>query len=116
MVRSPPPPSSGVTTVLSGGQYVANTPGYLLLRTYCIEGTNEDLYENIWFIDYVTALTKINLGRVRSKFANYAAVGSNVGLSMDGDTLLQEGISEIEHLDETLRLEEVYEGLGIIVG
>lgn len=113
---SPPPPSSGVTSVLSAGEYVSNTPGYLLLRTYQIEGTDEDIYENEWILDYATALTKISLGRVRSKFANFTAVGSNVGLSLDGDTLLQEGQAELEHLNETLRNEEVWEGLGIYMG
>lgn len=113
---SPPPPSSGVTSVLSAGEYVSNTPGYLLLRTYQIEGTDEDIYENEWILDYATALTKISLGRVRSKFANFTAVGSNVGLSLDGDTLLQEGQAELEHLNETLRNEEVWEGYPIMLG
>jgi hypothetical protein len=117
---SPPPPSSSMTTVTSAGPsgdvYVENTPGYLLLRTYQIEGTDEDIYGNEWILDYATALTKISLGRVRSKFANFSAVGSNVGLSMDGDTLLQEGQNELEHLNETLKNEEVWEGLGIFMG
>jgi hypothetical protein len=114
---NPPPPSSGMTTVLDNqGNTVSNTPGYLLLRTYQIEGTEEDIYDNVWVLDYATALTKISLGRVRSKFANFSAVGSNVGLSLDGDTLLQEGQNEIEKLDEKLRLEECWTGLGIIIG
>lgn len=95
----PPPPSSGVTTVVSSaGTLMLNTPGYILLRTYQLEGTEEDLYDNVWMLDYVTALCKISLGRIRSKFANYTAVGSNVGLALDGDTLLQEGQAELENL------------------
>lgn len=117
---NPPPPSSSMTSVTSAGPsgnvYVENTPGYLLLRTYQIEGTDEDLYESDWLLDYTTALTKISLGRVRSKFANFAAVGSNVGLSMDGDTLLQEGQSELEKLEERLRTEESFAGYGIYIG
>lgn len=114
---NPPPPSSGNTIVQdASGNAISNTPGYILLRTYQIEGTAEDMYDNEWFLDYVTALTKINLGRVRSKFANFSAVGSNVGLAMDGDTLLQEGQAELERLDESLKNEQVYEGLGIYIG
>lgn len=117
---NPAPPSSSTTTVTSAGPsgnvYVENTPGYLLLRTYQIEGTAEDIYDNEWILDYVTALCKISLGRVRSKFANFAAVGSNVGLAMDGDTLLQEGQADLERLDESLRMEQTYEGLGILIG
>lgn len=113
----PPPPSSGATTVVSsGGTMMLNTPGYILLRTYQLEGDAEDLYDLPWFLDYVTALCKISLGRVRSKFANYTAVGSNVGLALDGDTLLQEGIAEIEKLDERLRTEECLEGFDISLG
>jgi hypothetical protein len=117
---SPPPPSSAETTVTSAGPsgavYVTNTPGYILLRTYQIEGTAEDMYENSWFLDYATALTKVSLGRVRSKFANFSAVGSNVGLALDGDTLLQEGQADLERLDEALRSEECWDGLGIYLG
>jgi hypothetical protein len=55
------------------------------------------------------------LGRIRSKFAQFNSIG-NIGIGLDGDTLLQEGITEKEKLDETLRLEESYEGYGILLG
>lgn len=115
---NPIPPTGGTLTLTdsAGVAYQVDSPGFLLLRTYQIEGTAEDMYENDWFLDYVTALTKISLGRVRSKFANFTAVGSNVGLAMDGDTLLQEGQAELERLDESLKNEQVYEGLGIYLG
>lgn len=113
---NPPPPSSGQTSVQQGGVNVVNTPGYVLLRTYQIDGTDEDIYCIPWMIEYTTALCKISLGRVRSKFASYAAVGSNVGLSLDGDTLLQEGQADKERLEEKLKLEEVWDGLGILIG
>lgn len=113
---NPAPPSSSMTSVSSGGEYVENTPGYLLLRTYAIEGADEDIYTNEWILDYATALTKISLGRVRSKFASYSAVGSNVGLALDGDTLIQEGRDDLERLGESLKNEQVYEGLGIYIG
>lgn len=108
----PTPPSSGTTTVVASGATMSNTPGYILLRTYVTEGDEEDLYGNIWILDYVTAMCKVSLGRVRSKFANFSAVGSNVGIAMDGDTLLQEGQAEMEKLDEKLRTEET-DGYGV---
>lgn len=113
---SPPPPSSGQTTVTSGGEYQSNTPGYVLLRTYCISGDNEDLYSNNWFLDYATAMCKISLGRIRSKFANFSAIGSNVSLAMDGDALLSEGQAEVERLEDALKNEEAWEGWGIYIG
>lgn len=113
---NPAPPSSGITPIVVNGQNQSNTPGFILLRTYVVDSDNIDLYTNVWFLDYVTALCKISLGRVRSKFANFAAVGSNVGLAMDGDALLQEGIAEKEKLEEELRTEEAYEGLDISIG
>jgi len=116
----PPPPISGETTVTrttsAGSEYVRNTPGYILLRTYVVEGTDEDMYDNIWFLDYATALCKVTLGRIRSKFSNFTAVGSNVGLSLDGDALLQEGQAELERLDVELREQECLEGMGIYIG
>lgn len=117
----PTPPSSSTWSSVtsagpSGNVYVQNTPGYILVRTYGIEGEAEDMYENPWFLDYATALTKISLGRVRSKFANFSAVGSNVSLSLDGSDLIQEGQTEIERLDERLRTEESEVGYGIYIG
>ena len=40
----------------------------------------------------------------------------NIGIALDGDALLQEGITEKERLEETLRLEEAHEGYVIIWG
>ncbi len=113
---SPAPPISGATTVVSAGEYVENTPGYILLRTFVDEGTDEDLYSNNWILDYATAMCKLTLGRIRLKFAGFSAVGSNVGLSLDGDALINEGTSEIDKLEETLRNEENEEGYPILIG
>jgi hypothetical protein len=110
---SPTPPSSSSTTVTSGGVLQSNTPGYILLRTYVAEGTEEDLYDNLWILDYVTAMCKVTLGRIRVKFASFSAIGSNVALSMDGDSLIQEGTAEMEKLDLTLRNEEASDSYGI---
>jgi len=105
---------------------------FLLVRAYFIEGatpwttdyidlgystdmTSQDMYGELWILDYVTALSKITLGYIRNKFANFASLG-NIGLSLDGDTLISEGKEEKERLEETLRLEESYEGYGIEIG
>lgn len=76
---------------------------------------SQDIYSKGWMLDYVTALSKITLGIIRNKFANFASLG-NVGLSLDGDTMLSEGKEEKEALEESLRLEEAYEGYGIEIG
>lgn len=75
----------------------------------------EDLYDNDWMLDYVTAMSKISLGYIRRKFANYASMG-NQGIQMDGDSLISEGTTEKEYLETTLRDEEAYEGYGIDIG
>jgi len=109
----PPPPSGG--TIYSGSTVYYNTPGYILCRGYKIEGTDDDIYTQMWIVDYSTALCKITLGRVRSKFANFTSIG-NTGLSLDGDALISEGTSEMEKLDEQLRTEETFEGGWIVIG
>lgn len=91
-------------------------PGWLLCRAFKIEGEDGDIYQNDWFIDYVTAMCKVTLGRVRSKFANFQGVGSNISLAMDGDSLISEGKEELEKLEEKLRLEEPHQGSWIILG
>lgn len=121
---------NGVDFVLSGDNQTIDWNGYGL-DGVVVEGENvvvtytsatpmiselaEDIYDNDWIIDYVTALSKITLGMVRRKFANFASMGGS-GISMDGDSLISEGNTEKEQLEETLRNEEAYEGLGIIIG
>lgn len=92
------------------------SPGWLLVRAYKVEGDDGDIYKNDWFIDFLTALCKISLGRVRTKFANFQGVGSNISLAMDGDALIAEGKEELVTLEEKLRSEETFEGGWIIVG
>lgn len=113
----PTPPSGGTMTfTISGSNTNMDSPGFILLKTMQIEGTDEDMYGGSqWIFDYALALSKTTLGRIRSKFANYTAVGSNVGLSLDGDALLAEGQAEIEKLEETLRNEEVWDMTGEIM-
>jgi hypothetical protein len=110
---SPAPPTGGR---LVSNDYIYDSPGFILVRAYRIEGDDGDIYKNPWFMDYVTAMCKITLGRIRSKFANFQAVGSNISLAMDGDSLISEGKEEIADLEERLRTEEVEDGGYIIVG
>jgi hypothetical protein len=107
-------------------------PQYILIRAYFVENatpwstgsvdlgystdlTEQDLYGEGWIVDYVTALSKISLGYIRNKFANFASLG-NVGITLDGDTMLSEGKEEKAQLEEELRLEEGWEGYGIEIG
>lgn len=120
----PPPPSGGSLTVVSNGvSTVYDSPGWILIRAYMVEGStvssdwsatsfHQGLYDNDWMLDYVTALSKVTLGRIRSKFANFASIG-NAGISLDGSDLISEGKEEIERLEEKLRLEESYESYDI---
>ncbi len=52
---------------------------------------------------------------IRRKFANFNSIG-NTGISLDGSELIQEGKEEIEKLEETLREEENYCGMPILMG
>ena len=75
----------------------------------------ETLYDEDWIYDYVTAMSKITLGLIRRKFAQFSSLG-NQGISLDGDSLVGEGNTEKEYLEQTLRDEEPFEGYGIEIG
>lgn len=109
----PAPPVSGSFYNISGVVY--DTPGFILLRTFTLEGTDEDLYENMWIFDYATAMSKQNLGMIRRKFGSFQGLG-NMNVALDGDNLISEGKEEMERLDEQLKNEEVYEGGWIFQG
>jgi hypothetical protein len=137
----PAPPSGNVLEVTDeNGQIVTyDSPGYLLVRSYMMEGSHyanmesdnsqaswkrtglragssdTNFYTSDWIFDYALAECKIILGRIRSKFAQFNSIG-NIGIALDGDQLIQEGIQEKERLEETLRLEESHEGYGISMG
>ena len=51
----------------------------------------------------------------KSSGANFTSIG-NTGISLDGDSLLGEGQSEKEKLEEELREEEAYEGSYMCLG
>ena len=132
-----PAPPSGNSIIVDNVTY--DSPGFVLVRSYMMEGSHyagmesdnsqstwkrtglrsgssdTNYYTSDWIFDYAMAECKIMLGRIRSKFAQFASIG-NIGIALDGDNLLQEGIQEKEKLDETLRLEESYEGYGISMG
>lgn len=94
---------------------VYDTPGFILVRAYMVEGEDTDIYGNDWILDYVTALSKITLGNVRRKFASFQSIG-NTGLSLDGDALISDGRDEIEKLETRLMENEAWEGGYIIRG
>lgn len=137
-----PAPPSGNSLLLKNSNGVNKTydsPGFILVRSYMIEGSHyagmetslskstwkrrglyntdsdSNFYTSDWIFDYALAECKIMLGMIRRKFAQFTSIG-NVGISLDGDTLVQEGKEEKEKLEETLRLEESHEGYGILFG
>ena len=62
----------------------------------------EDIKSDYWIdilIKYCVALTKIVLGRIRTRFAQ-----SNALWTQDGDKILEEGNTELKELREVLRL------------
>ncbi|KFZ25607.1 MAG: hypothetical protein KQ78_02199 [Candidatus Izimaplasma bacterium HR2] len=83
--------------------------------TYFEREVEEDLYDEDWILDFVTAMTKITLGIIRRKMANFNSLG-NQGISLDGDSMVSDGQAEKELLEETLRNEESHEGWGIEIG
>jgi hypothetical protein len=141
-VHPAPPSGNALEVVNDQGQTVTvDSPGFVLIRSYMIEGSHyggmetdlsqsswkrqntglyngdsdSNFYTSDWIFDYALAECKIILGRIRSKFSQFNSIG-NVGIALDGEQLIQEGIQEKETLDERLRLEEGYEGYGILWG
>ena len=139
-VHPSPPSGNSIQVVNDQGKTVAvDSPGFVLIRSYMIEGSHygnmqtslkksswkrtglysgdsdSNFYTSDWVFDYALAECKIILGRIRSKFSQFNSIG-NIGIALDGETLLQEGIQEKETLEERLRLEEGHEGYGILWG
>lgn len=122
---SPDAGNSLSVTTTAGEVEVIDSPGYLLIRSMMLQGSTVDgwqtgdsnnyFYGEDWIFDFALAECKIILGRIRSKFAAFASLG-NTGLTLDGDQLLSEGAEEKDRLLERLKEEEVYEGLGILIG
>jgi len=146
----PVPPCGNTLEIPTGGSACDNTlttttvdsPGFVLLRTYMMEGShysgmqsdnrlatpwkreenslhsgsrNDHFFTSDWIFDYALAECKITLGMIRRKFAGFTSIG-NEGITMDGEVLTSEGKEEKAALEETLKLEEVYEGYPILWG
>lgn len=137
----PAPPSGNALDVIddNGVTQTYDSPGFILLRAYMMEGSHygdmetsnsesswkrtglhsgssdSNFYTSDWIFEYSLALSKITLGMIRRKFAQFSSIG-NVGISLDGDQLVSEGKEEKERLEETLRNEETFLGLGISMG
>jgi hypothetical protein len=95
-----------------------DSPGWILVRAFVIEGGSGDdggLYNEMWVEQYAKALCKITLGHIRRKFANSTLLG-NQGTALDGDSLVSEGITEKDALEESIRQREAYTGYGIYIG
>ena len=71
-------------------------------------GRDEDL-----FYRYMLAKTKVMLGTIRSKFSTYPTAGGSV--TMDGDSLKNEGFSALERLDIEIDDSQGNAG-GIVIG
>jgi len=118
-----PAPASGNSLVLSDGTY--DSPGFVLLRTYMIEGSqydgytagdeNNNFYALDWIFDYAFADCKERLGYIYRKFDQFQSIG-NVGLNLNGNELVQEAKEEKERLEEKLKLEETWDGYDISIG
>ena len=75
----------------------------VLLRTYNYRPDYvllDDIYAKQWLYDYTLAVSKLQLGEARSKFASIAGPGSPI--TLNGTALLQAGKEEIEKLEKEL--------------
>lgn len=58
----------------------------------------KDIYSKPWIRDYTLAICKTMLGEARGKFNTIA--GPQGGTTLNGDSLKQEGVTEMEKLDQ----------------
>ena len=119
---------------------VFDSPGYVLLRAYVIEGsslptyipapsadvgcsmydqisqtTMEWLYSHPWIYKYSLAILKQRLGLIRRKFASSSVMGGS-SISLDGDALYSDGTTEMQALEEEIDLKWSFTGYGIYLG
>jgi len=132
---------SGAYPCPSGGYKteVYDSPGFVLLRGYMIEGaslptyipspsatgcsvyddipntTSEWLFSQPWIYKYSLAILKQRLGLIRRKFASSSVMGGS-SISLDGDALYSDGTTEMQTLEEELSLKYCHEGYGIYLG
>lgn len=81
-------------------------PTYITIAYIPVYESVEEINSDYW-IDILKrislALTKIGLGRVRTRFTQ-----SNALWTQDGETMLQEGNEELKELREVLRVNSLY--------
>ena len=78
-----------------------STPGTIAVEYIPKLNSVEDIKSDYWqdvLVRMCLALTKITLGRIRTRFSQ-----SNALWGMDGEKLLEEGNSELKELREVLR-------------
>ena len=81
---------------------VMSTPSFVTIEYIPKLRDVEDIQSDYWIdilIKYCVALTKVVLGRIRTRFAQ-----SNALWTQDGDKILEEGNTELKELRELLRL------------
>lgn len=102
IVILPNPKVAGIGTAIL---FVRYNPFDIKDRTDWTNFTIKDLYlsaeELLWITDYVKALFKIRLGRIRTRFGTDLPAGL-LSLKQDGETLLTEGREEKKALEEQL--------------
>ena len=79
-----------------------STPSFVTIEYIPKLTSVEDIQSDYWvdiLIKYCVALTKVVLGRIRTRFAQ-----SNALWTQDGDKILEEGNTELKELRELLRL------------
>lgn len=79
-----------------------STPSFVTIEYIPKLRDVEDIQSDYWIdilIKYCVALTKVVLGRIRTRFAQ-----SNALWTQDGDKILEEGNTELKELRELLRL------------
>jgi hypothetical protein len=75
-----------------------NTTFYGLLECY-VEKPLRDLVKEKWVLEYSTALCKVMWGRILTKISG---VGLPGGGSINGDSILSEGVAEKKELEQFL--------------
>ncbi len=141
-------PSGDVYDTLSAsypcpsGTYETETfdsPGYVLIRSYMIEGCSlptytpalsgdtctlypdigtelsEYLWSHPWIYQYAVALCKQRLGYIRRKYASSSVMGG-ASISLDGDSMYSEGHEDQLRLEEEVDSKYSYEGYGLSMG
>lgn len=79
-------------------------PESVLLQVYVerpIDNVLDDPYSGIWLRDYTVARCKVFLGDIRGKYTSLA--GPNGTISLNGESIKQEGIADMQRLEAELK-------------